>query len=108
MHAATHVHNYALQTLLNNVSSGCYVLLPVLAFICFLTAVACVRIVMAPDYAAKKQLRAWELLTGQRLQLAQDRAAGIATAAAIPLSAGRSTATAAPATAAVRRGQAPS
>jgi hypothetical protein len=61
---------HVLQTLVNDVPYGCVGSLPALGVIVLASIVYAVRLVRAPDYAAKRQLRAWEVLSGARLQRA--------------------------------------
>ena len=59
--AAVHVL-FSLVTLLNTTSGACVATLPLLAALVGAAVVAAVRVVRAPDYAAARQMRAWERL----------------------------------------------
>jgi hypothetical protein len=56
---------FSLLTLANGAQGGCVASLPSMAAVVVIAGVLCWRIVSAPDYAAKRQLRAWELLSSR-------------------------------------------
>ena len=66
---------FALATLLVqiNSSSACIAELPILAIINIFTIFIVIYIVQAPDYAAKRQMRAWEVLTRPRIDIQQQQ-----------------------------------
>lgn len=59
--AAAHLV-FSLLTLLNTTSGACAATLPLLAVVVGVAVAGAVRVVRAPDYAATRQMRAWERL----------------------------------------------
>ena len=51
---------FSLVTLLNTANGACAATLPLLSVVVGVAAAAAVRIVRAPDYAATRQMRAWD------------------------------------------------
>lgn len=71
---------FALSVLLVEIQGACVAIIPVQAVLVLLAGIIVGRIVSAPDYAAKRQLRAWEVLTSQRVD-SMRRAADVRAAA---------------------------
>jgi hypothetical protein len=81
---------FALLTLLAGAGGGgCVAQLPALAAVVGVAALAVAHAVRAPGYAAKTQMRAWEVLTRQRVESMRRAAEGRAAAAAAATGAGR-------------------
>jgi hypothetical protein len=59
---------FALLGVLVEVQNGCVAVFPSQLAVLVLLGIGVVRLVRAPDYTARKQLRAWEVLTRQRVE----------------------------------------
>ncbi len=79
---------FALSTLLNELQGACVGVLPLLFVVVIVSVLLVARLVARPDYTARRQVRAWDVLTQQRVE-AFRRAAETRAAAAASISGAR-------------------